>query len=102
MLTIPNFLIQLGFQINVHSDYDFNGSFLKEKDVQINIICSDSIIGIQAEFKGLKRTLIDSSKINSVNDLVFILSKNIFFSRNFKFLLQEMIQLQTLSDVKHS
>lgn len=100
MLTIPNFLTQLGFQIKVHSNDDFNGSFSNKKNILINVIYSDSIIGVQAEFKGLKRTLIDSSNINNFNELVFILSRNVFFSRNFKSLLQEMIQLQTLSDVK--
>jgi hypothetical protein len=100
MLTIPNFLIQLGFQIKVHSNEDFHGSFLKE-EIPLNIISCDSIIGIQAEFNGLKRTIIDSSKINSVNEFVFIISRNVFFKSHFHILYEEMIQSQILSDVKH-
>jgi hypothetical protein len=99
MLTIPDFLIQLGFQIKVHSNEDFQGYFLKEK-IQLNIISCDSIIGIQAEFNGLKRTIIDSSRISSVNELVFIISRNVFFKSHFHILYEEMTQSQTLSDVK--
>lgn len=101
MINIHSFLIQVGFDLKIHSKSDYNGFYLKEQEIQINIVSCDSIISIQAQNeKGLQRTLIDNSKINTIEDLVFMLSRNIFFSRNFKYLLQEMIQLQTLSDVK--
>jgi hypothetical protein len=57
---------------------------------------------MQAEHKGLTRTLIDSSEINSGEELFYILSRNIFFKNQLQTLYKEMIQLQILSDVKHS
>jgi dTDP-glucose pyrophosphorylase len=101
MIQISNFLQSLGFNIKVQSK-GFHGFYNSENGIDINVIYFDSIIGMQAEHKGLTRTLIDSSEINSDEELFYILSRNIFFKNQLQTLYKEMIQLQILSDVKHS
>ncbi len=101
MLQISTFLQNLGFKIKVQNK-GFNGYFDSENGIEINVVYFDSIIGMQAVFKDLTRTILDSSKIESVNELVFILSRNIYLKSQFQTLYTEMIQSQTLSNVKHS
>ena len=98
---ISTFLQKLGFNLKVNN-IGFNGYFISQDGLEINVIYFDSIIGMQVTFKDLTRTIIDSSKIQSVDELVFILSKNVYLKTKFKTLYKEMIQSQTLLNVKHS
>ncbi len=100
MLQISIFLQNLGFKIKVQNK-GFNGYFVSENGLEINVIYFDSIIGMQATFKDLTRNILDSSKIQSVDELVFILSRNIYLKSQYQTLYKEMIQSQTLSNAKH-
>ena len=102
MLQITTFLQNLGFKLRVHSDGSFNGSYVSEKGIEIIVIYFDSIIGMQADNNDFKREILNSFKIHSVDELIYILSRNVFFKTQFRTLYKEMIQSQTLSNVKHS
>jgi len=102
MLEISNNLSKLGFNLSTQSDGSFHGSYISESGLEINTIFLDSIIGMEVNFKDLKRTILDSTTINSVDELFFILSRNVFLKSQFQTLYREMIQSQILSNVKHS
>ena len=101
MLKISNYLSELGFNLTTQSDGSFHGSYISENCLEINTIFIDSKIGMEVNFNGLKRTILDSTIIHTVDELVFILSRNVFLKSQFHILYKEMIQSQTLSDVKH-
>ncbi|ALU74706.1 hypothetical protein AUW17_05230 [Tenacibaculum dicentrarchi] len=88
MKEVSVFLQKIGFNLSIHSNY-FNGSYISDNGIEITVIYFDSIIGVKAECKGLSRTLIDSSKINSVTELIYILSRNIFIKNNLPALYQK-------------
>lgn len=102
MLEISNNLSKLGFKLSIQSNGSFHGSYISEFGLEINTVYSNSIIGMEVNFKDLKRTILDSTTINSVDELFFILSRNIFLKSQFQNLHKEMIQLQILLNVKHS
>ena len=101
MIQISTFLQNLGFKTKVQ-ERGFHGYFMSDDGLEINVIYFDSIIGLQAVYKDLTRTILDSTEIKSVDELVFILSRNVYLKSQFQTLYTEMIQSQTLSNVKHS
>ena len=101
MLKISNYLSELGFNLTTQSDGSFHGSYISDNCLEINTIFIDSIIGMEVNFNGLKRTILDYTIIHSVEELVFILSRSVLLKSQFHILYKEMIQSQTLSDVKH-
>ena len=101
MLEISNYLTKLGFNLSTQSDGSFHGSYISESGLVINTIFINSIIGMEVNFKDLKKTILDATSIKSINELVYILSRNVFIKSQFHTLYKEMIQSQTLSDVKH-
>lgn len=96
MLEISNYLTQVGFNLKTQHDGSFHGTYSSDNGIEINTVFIGYIIGMEANFKGLKRIIIDSTEIKTVEELVFILTRNIFIKNHIQTLHLKMIQSQTL------
>lgn len=92
MLEISEFFSNLGFKMHIHDDGSFHCDYESQTGITFWVIFIDSIIGIQAESNGLKRTVVDSLRIDSVKDILFVLSRSIFIKTTDKELSQKIIQ----------
>jgi hypothetical protein len=92
MLEISEFFSKLGFKMNIHDDGAFHCSYELKSGLTLYVIFIDSIIGINAQHNGLNRTIVDNSKIDCVNDILFILLRSIYIKTTVKCLYRKITQ----------
>ena len=90
---IPDYLVSIGFEISFDSKSNsFHGTYTNPNGFDLTIVSIDSIIGIQASYKDLTKSVLSASEINSVSELVYILSKSIYLKKEFNILFLKIAQ----------
>jgi len=96
------FLRNTGFSIKDYDENYFTGHYESKNGIEITVFYCDSVLGMKADNNNFPREIFNSFEIKSIDELIYLLSRNVFFKSQFQTLYEEMIQLQTSLTVKQA
>ena len=98
MEQIKNILLSAGFLIIEYDKQGFRAHTTNTKGIQLQFVLLDGILGAYADFNGLTKTVIDSSRISTVGQLYVFLETNLFVIKEFPALIQALSPIITNGD----